>query len=65
VRSCSRIGAALADPEITPEKNRKSQQATPQPKQPAIPVNLILDNSSRSFALSRFARNSPEHFLKE
>ena len=37
----------------------------PKPKQSALPVNLILDNASRSFALSRFARNSPEHFLKE
>jgi hypothetical protein len=44
---------------------RFSGQATPQPGQSAIPVNLILDNASRSFALSGFARNSPEHFLKE
>src|SRR5437762_11297536 len=30
-----------------------------------ILVNLTLDNASRSVASSGFARNSPEHFLKE
>jgi hypothetical protein len=30
-----------------------------------FPVNLTLDNPSRSFALSGFARNPPEYFLKE